>query len=485
MTEAEATVSVQRWLQVNLELAISTVVGLGFGTPLIMAYFPTSIFPERAKAYQSATILVDMVADGFTINDPAYKMAQALISQSIKPQQIIVGRKVSPLVQAIDLLPTTDSTDEEIEVTISYKGDTETYVQAGLGTGIQATAAALAVQIAAGKFGGVTPDYITATAPTTACEVRNSAGFDTGQILYYSGLKNCEILDVSADPGIVADLVAISAADNSWYWLTSDSNSKLEIAAMANQIESDYKIFATQTQDTEVADGTVGSICLVLQLASYNRTFVNFTANSLAEYPACRVVARAAPRPPGSYELAWKTYPGWTAGGVDNSALNEIENAGGNALVLMTEFQGQTKYSGGKTPSGSWIDYWHTIDALRARIWLELIAMLQAEGKIVYNQAAGEVTYSGQRVPGSVGGEHAVEAIQVSVGGIDQEAGGKAFNTDSLATNYIPHQYQSPSDINQRIFSGVTFEVVILTAVGAYRITGTLRLISSAEQEAA
>ncbi len=474
-------ISVDRRIRVSIELAISTIVGRGFGTPLIMAYFdPGAIWPQRAKAYQSSTILTDLVADGFNTWHPVYKMAQALISQSIKPQEIVVGRKANAVVQAVDLTITTDNVNETISVTLSYGGQTEDYPQTGSGGGIPAEATAMAAAINAGIFGSAGLNYVSATAVGNDVQIRQGGTPVTGQIFYFSDLEFVEIEDVSADPGVAADLAAIRAANDSWYWLTNDVSSATETDALADEIETMYRIFAAQTQDTTVAQGTAGNICLVLQAKSYNRTFVNYSPFSMDEYPACRVVARAAPRPPGSYALAWKTYPGWTAN-VNNDELSNIEGSGGNALASLTEYQGEAVYSGGKTPDGLWVDFFHTMDALRGRIWTEIISILQAEDKIVYNLAAGTVVYNGEQVPGSVGGEVAVEAIERAVSGINQAAGGKAFDLDSLYTNYIPHQYQDPGDINQRIFNGVVFGLVILTAMENLGIDGTLRLVQATQ----
>lgn len=88
----------------------------GFGTPGLIAYFPTSIWSERSRTYSSLTA---MVSDGFLTTDPVYLMAQALKAQNPSPASWKVLRKALPSAQTIRVTPTITTEGEVLSLTVN------------------------------------------------------------------------------------------------------------------------------------------------------------------------------------------------------------------------------------------------------------------------------------------------------------------------------------------------------------------------------
>jgi hypothetical protein len=87
----------------------------GFGVPLLVSYFPTSLFSDRTRLYTS---LSGMIADGFLTTDAAYLMAVALKAQNPSVKEWKVGRRAGAAVQTLRLTPTITTEGEVLRVTI-------------------------------------------------------------------------------------------------------------------------------------------------------------------------------------------------------------------------------------------------------------------------------------------------------------------------------------------------------------------------------
>jgi hypothetical protein len=88
----------------------------GFGTPGLIAYFPTSLFSERSRLYSS---LSGMISDGFLSDDAAYLMAVAIKAQNPSPKTWKVLRKALPSDQLIRVTPTITTEGEVLRLTVN------------------------------------------------------------------------------------------------------------------------------------------------------------------------------------------------------------------------------------------------------------------------------------------------------------------------------------------------------------------------------
>ena len=73
----------------------------GLNTGLIAAYH--NVYSDRVRVYSVATMLTQMIADGFTVKSPAYKAAVAYCAAPSAPALCCVGRRALPFTQTLKL----------------------------------------------------------------------------------------------------------------------------------------------------------------------------------------------------------------------------------------------------------------------------------------------------------------------------------------------------------------------------------------------
>lgn len=99
-------------VDVTINVQASTPSRVGFGTPLIFGFH--SKFAERARVVTSLTELSGL---GFDAEDPEYKLASSLLSQSPSPDKLVIGRSILTPAYNINLLPVEqDSTGYTVAV---------------------------------------------------------------------------------------------------------------------------------------------------------------------------------------------------------------------------------------------------------------------------------------------------------------------------------------------------------------------------------
>lgn len=184
---------IDRISDVTIERTSRTLTRPGFGKMLVAAYH--SLYSDRAKTY---TALSEMVTDGFTPYDPAYRMAQAAFAQEPSPQSVKVGRRALPFTQVVDVTPNAPVSQSAAETwTLKINGFTATFTSDATPT-LAEVCTGLASAINA--LGDV--DAIVATGASAL----------TGQTLTGATLDGAIGDDVMAEPRFVT-LVLSSHAD--------------------------------------------------------------------------------------------------------------------------------------------------------------------------------------------------------------------------------------------------------------------------------
>ena len=75
--------------------------GPGLKTPIIAAYH--NHYADRVRLYSTGSMLQQMVTDGFSVNEPAYKAAQKVCGALAKPANCCIGRRALPPFQTLKL----------------------------------------------------------------------------------------------------------------------------------------------------------------------------------------------------------------------------------------------------------------------------------------------------------------------------------------------------------------------------------------------
>jgi hypothetical protein len=327
-------------ISVQIDRTTTTPTAQGFGTPLIAGYFPTSVFPERVKAYTSLT---EMTTDGFTANDPVYIAASDCWAQNPSPPIIKIGRRALAPQQILEITPTDLDVGSVHAVTITGYADSAFGARAVVTDTASYTVITsdTATDICDGLRTALTPtgDYTEGGTATLTLTADNSTmdGLLFG-VTYTVNGDAVGIDDNTTDAGIATDLAAIELYDPDWYGLCLDSNGALEIVSAAAWVESNKKQFVCQTQDPDVAAVTDGSdstsVAALLKAASYERTMCFYHRNN-REYVCAAMLGRALPEDAGSITWAYKTLSSVTAQSLTTTELANIEAKNANSITTL------------------------------------------------------------------------------------------------------------------------------------------------------
>ncbi len=214
-----------------------------------------------------------------------------------------------------------------------------------------------------------------------------SAG-TVGGLHELAGLDGLSLEDITADPGIAADLAAIYLADSDWYGLFLDSNGGLEVAAAATWAETHTVIFGAASADTGCIDGGVTTDPMSVQkTAAHARTFVSFHEFPF-EFMQGEWLSRVLATKPGSATWANKALPGITPSILTTTQQAAIRTKNGNWYSTIKAI-GFTL--NGKSASGEWIDTTVGVDWLTDQLNTGAVALLSGADKIPFTDAGADL----------------------------------------------------------------------------------------------
>lgn len=344
----------------------------GFGIPALMSYH--TVFPETYRRYTAAA---DMLSDGFTLYDNAYRMAAAAFNADPTVEQVIVGR-----------LPAAPSYSTELTITSAVQGayirfniiepttgtvqPIEYLIGAAETTTTVATAVELLVEAVTGVSSSSAGAVITIT-PTVA-----------GRKVFVYDLENCKVQDITADAGYDTALAALQVETDDWYGVAIDVESQANVNDVAAWCLTNNKLYFQSTQSSYELDGT-GTLGSTLKAASNDRTVILWAPNA-HEYAAVTWMAVGLAQDPGVINWAYQELPGITAAISSKQATltatqkTNLETDNINHYLTVAGLN-VTRY--GYVTSGEWIDVRHGIDALTARLQ-EAVFGLLASGRVPY-----------------------------------------------------------------------------------------------------
>jgi len=371
--------SLEDIVSVTITAQTTTPSRLGFGVPLIARVH--NVFASVVRYFANLTEMTDA---GFPSGDPAVLIATAIFSQNPKPNSVGVGKRSNAFTQTVQLgfKNTTEDYVYEFDIVVVdiVGGTTTTSISYTNGAAETPITIGAAIHLLVTAVSGITStDNLDGTIDVetdTDGDLVNYVGFDEPD--------NFTLEDITADPGIAADLTAIETVDpDGWYALVLDSNSHAEIDATAAWIEARKKLFLTNTTDTECVDIAVtDDVMSGLQAAAYARTAIIYSQAELLSWSGAAWAGNRLPSDPGSSTWAYKTLAGVTVdGNLTGGQASVIESKGGNHYTRVAGVN-ITRY--GITASGEYIDITRFIDWLDARIKERIFGVLINNAKIPY-----------------------------------------------------------------------------------------------------
>lgn len=335
-----------------------------FGTPLIAGYHTAWL--DYVREYAEADELLD---DGFTTSSPLYKMAQALKAQDPAPPTFKVGRLGTAYTQTINLIATVATEGYVYNFTIAGTPITYTVLAAATTTTV-ATALELLIEAVAGIASSSAVATVTAVSAAGAWES-------------YAWERGLNVIDITADAGIAADLAAIKTEDDDWYGLALVPNSDAIVKEAAIWVESNGKQMVVQSGDWDIADaGQTTDLASDLVGLGYHRTGLiwhRFIGGSEWINAAWLSVMLGAD--PGSATPAFKSLAGVSVDDLRTGEFNAIQAK--NASTYDRRHGANITFEG-KAASGRYMDIPRFVDWQDEQIRVDLYQLLINSPKVPY-----------------------------------------------------------------------------------------------------
>lgn len=301
-----------------------------FNIPLILATFTN--FSERTRTYTSMA----SIAEDFDSTDTAYKMAQTMLGQEIKPPSIVIGRRQ---VDEVTITPTVANnavyvvTINEVAYTFTSDGSaTASEITAGLATAIGSVAGITVTD----NLGTLTVEPSTLGTPWSIRVSSNLTKVDTPSVETWA-----DALD------------AVEAENDQWYALTAETRVKADILELAAAIQARRKIYGTATADSDVPTTATTDVATALSDMNYDQTFLIYQKNAATQYPECAWIGSQLPELPGSNDWNLKSATGVT---VDSLTETQKVNLRAKNCNFYTRKAGVEVFQDGNMISGSPID---------------------------------------------------------------------------------------------------------------------------------
>jgi hypothetical protein len=435
---------------VNISIASGGLTGPDYGTALALCNLSSAVEvlwgPDLVRTYTSAAAML-AATEGFTSADSAYKIASAYFSQNPKPAQIKIGRRTHKSTQIVTLTPT---------------NTTAGFIYTGTANGTAWTYTVLAADDTAAKVATKLVTAITAAAPTgvTAADTTDDLTLTStaGLVVEHTGFSTgLTVEDSTVAPDVAADLAAITAVDDSWYFLLADAFGKDEITDLSTYVEATRKVGVFQTADSAVKTSSTTDIAYGLKAASSFRSSLWYHKDmSFKTAPA--MVGNRSTVIPGTDTWFGKTLVGPAPS--DELTATEIGYLRGkNCNYLQTI--GVSRTLGGWVSGGEYVDNVRGIDALRSDMQLAIASAMFSASKIP-NTTAGRFIIKG-----------AIETTLKNYTATDSQP--QLLSPDVAQTIYMPPVTDTTSfSAVTRTLSGITWSAGLANAIHAVTVTGTV-----------
>ena len=259
-----------------------------------------------------------------------------------------------------------------------------------------------------------------------------------------------------ADTDWATALAAIQSEDDTWYFVSivpvsTADNEALQVAAW---VETQTKIFFSQSGDTDILTAATDDQGSALKALGYLRTATLYRPTSKAsEYSEAGWVGEGAPFNPGSSTWAYKDIAASTP---DKLTTAQKNAAHGKNVNTFTTVAGADTTEPGKVASGEWIDVVIGINWLKARLQETVYGALVANRKISYDDAG-------------------ITAVAGLVQGVLEEAGRRGIlQIDSIVLTVPKYADISTANKNARKLPDVKFTALLQGAIHLVEINGTV-----------
>lgn len=433
---------IDKVVEVTLTYGTAVIETARFDIPLILAAHNST--GNTVEVFTSPDALLQA---GFTAGSPVYQMASLMFQGVGAPGQVIVGKR--PLDNYS--LAITSANNTTYTLTLKRGAVSKTF-------SFTSDASSTAAEIASGLQALIVGDStwasrITATANTGTLVLTPV----TGEYVDVSVGNNIKVTR-TVSSNILDDISEVTDANNTWFWLVSDSHLADDVSALAGYAQANDKIYWFSSQDPDVVNAEDGNILSRLTLEGYNNTgFAMWRTDADTVFPEAAVVGAMAAADPGTTTLHGKTLMGLSVQKLTPTQETNIVAQNGN--IYRREY-GVNFYRDGRMVSGNFCDTIHHALWVKARVAESIFGLLKRQSDLLKGvrfTAIGlaQIEQAIYNNPINVGILNESIANEIN---ISEETG---MREDLRPTIYVPNRSDIPdNDIAQRILNGVVVEYV-------------------------
>ena len=392
------TLDIQDIVEVKATIAPGGVAPRQFGRTLLVITDEEFDADTDSRAQVFANI--GEVADEYASDSEAYEAAQVYFSQTPYPQPLVIGRWSGQDRRAA-LIGGTPGTLSDLQAitsgTMTVQGATVTNpdlssttsyaeIATAVQTALRATAEASLDDAEVSYDGGLGVFVVTLGFEAEGEPYDFTAAFadvSTGTLADELGLDAASGAEIAVGHNgepIEDALEAISAADDSWYFVAADSNiADTESAvSLAQWVETRQHMLALDTTEAQVTTPDEWSSLVATRLAprDLDRTFVVWSAS--ADHKALSMAARlSSVRFDGLNTLItpkFKSLPGTVPDVLNAAQQDELDR---KRIGYYTRFGQDAIFAEGWTLSGDWIDVRYWLDWITNAIQSEVFNLLR------------------------------------------------------------------------------------------------------------
>jgi hypothetical protein len=431
---------------INITRETAKITRVGFGTPMVFGIHTK--FAEDYRTYTS----IQGVGEDFDITDEEYIAANALFSQELSPESIVIGKRAANAAQS-DVV-TVSNVQDTITYTDTINGTAFDFLSDGTATNLE-IADGLVTAINLGAEPVTATDNVDGTYDVDADEAGEAFTHVVSDDGVGDGLTNVPTID---NVSVASELLALEQSFNDWYFLintrrSTEAEQLQDITQSASFIEPRLKMYFYALDQASMLTAVTTDIGNVLKALSYNRT-AGMYSDDQALYPECAWIGRVAPETPGS--VTWKF---WQLAGItpDNLSSNDITNLKAANLNFFEAVAGANIISSeAKVASGEFIDTIRGSDKLATRMAERIFVTLVNAKKVPLTNDGGATIENDMRAE-----------LQISVD--DGFLVG-----DSIIVTVPDASTLSPADKSERFYSDITFSGDFQGAAHKVGIAGTL-----------
>lgn len=424
-------------VSVSITATTKTPTRTGFGVGMLAAYH--TAYLDKIRTYSSyAAVIAD-----FAATTVIARAAAKYFGQDPAPKKLKIGRRATVHTQKFKLTPT--------DTTVGRKYTMDFVTPAGVASHVEYVV--VSMDTVATIIDGLIIALGTASPAVAMTPTDNATDFDLvvstpGQLFDLVVNKEMDIKNTTADPGLAADLAAISVVDSDWYGLALDSNSKAEGLVAALYANANGKIFSTDSYDSEIKKGTASNYALSLKTLGYTDTHLLWSG-SILSFGGMAELGRMLPFKPGTADWMFKDLQGVAVDVLTDTEVGFLEAA--NASYY-TEVGGLNIVQPGKSSGGQFMDITIIIDQRTADIRTNVYATIALPPIFPYTD----------------------DSVSVIKGVIASTLKGPGIDPKSIDVQAPRVADASVTDRGNRHLPDVTFTATVTGAVHSVDIAGIL-----------